>query len=39
VGESDEHFLSECEARDSLFPDFDWRGYATPVAAGAVAAG
>ncbi|HEY2956204.1 MAG TPA: 1,4-alpha-glucan branching protein domain-containing protein [Candidatus Eisenbacteria bacterium] len=39
VGESDEQFLAECEARDSLFPDFDWRGYATPAAAGAIAAG
>ena len=37
LGESDEQFLRDCEARDSLFPDFDWRGYAPPVAAGAVA--
>ena len=39
LGESDEQFLRDCEARDSLFPDFDWRGYAPPVAAGAVTTG
>jgi 1,4-alpha-glucan branching enzyme len=38
LGESDEQFLRDCETRDSLFPDFDWRGYATTPAAGAVAA-
>jgi 1,4-alpha-glucan branching enzyme len=31
IGGADEQFLSECEKRDSLFPDFDWRGYAGPV--------
>ena len=36
--ESDEQFLRDCEARDSLFPDLDWRGYAPPLPAGAVAA-
>ena len=38
IGEADEQFLRDCEARDSLFPDFDWRGYASPAAAGAVIA-
>jgi 1,4-alpha-glucan branching enzyme len=38
LGESDEQFLRDCETRDSLFPDFDWRGYAVPSATGAVAA-
>jgi 1,4-alpha-glucan branching enzyme len=26
--QGDENFLSECERRDSLFPDYDWRGHA-----------
>jgi 1,4-alpha-glucan branching enzyme len=31
---ADETFLAECERRDGLFPDFDWRGYAPePLAA------
>jgi 1,4-alpha-glucan branching enzyme len=36
--ESDEQFVRDCETRDSIFPDFDWRGYAAPVTAGVVAA-
>ncbi|MBI1797574.1 MAG: DUF1957 domain-containing protein [Candidatus Eisenbacteria bacterium] len=28
LSEADEQFLAECERRDALFPDFDWRGYA-----------
>ncbi len=28
LSEADETFLAACEKRDSLFPDFDWRGYA-----------
>ncbi|MEK7330360.1 MAG: 1,4-alpha-glucan branching protein domain-containing protein [Candidatus Eisenbacteria bacterium] len=28
LSEADENFLADCERRDSLFPDFDWRGYA-----------
>ena len=28
LGETDEHFLSACERRDDLFPDFAWRFYA-----------
>ena len=28
LSEADETFLAECERRDSLFPDFDWRLYA-----------
>jgi 1,4-alpha-glucan branching enzyme len=38
LSEADETFLAECERRDSLFPDFDWRGYlehAAPAQAGA----
>jgi 1,4-alpha-glucan branching enzyme len=38
LSEADEQVLAECERRDSLFPDFDWRGYAaraTPAAVGA----
>ncbi|HEY3215501.1 MAG TPA: 1,4-alpha-glucan branching protein domain-containing protein [Candidatus Eisenbacteria bacterium] len=31
LGEADEHFLSEIERRDDLFPDFDWRAYAAPL--------
>ena len=30
--ESDERFLAECEKRDPLFPDLDWRAYANPPA-------
>jgi 1,4-alpha-glucan branching enzyme len=30
IGEGDAAFLAECERRDSLFPDLDWRGYAAP---------
>ncbi len=36
--EADESVLAECERRDSLFSDFDWRGYArraTPAQIGA----
>ena len=36
LSEADEQFVRDCEARDSLFPDFDWRGYAataTPASA------
>jgi 1,4-alpha-glucan branching enzyme len=28
LSDADETFLAGCEGRDSLFPDFDWRGYA-----------
>ncbi len=28
LAEADEAFVTECERRDPLFPDFDWRGYA-----------
>ena len=28
LAEADEAFVRECERRDPLFPDFDWRGYA-----------
>jgi 1,4-alpha-glucan branching enzyme len=38
LSEADEQFLAECERRDALFPDFDWRGYATS-GAGATAVG
>ncbi len=30
--ESDENFLSECERRDSIFPDFEWRDASTATA-------
>ena len=30
LSDADERFLAECEKRDPLFPDFDWRVYATP---------
>jgi len=36
--EADEQFLRDCETRDSLFPDFDWRGYAGSAAASVTAA-
>jgi 1,4-alpha-glucan branching enzyme len=28
AGNVDENFLSECEARDNLFPNLNWRYYA-----------
>jgi 1,4-alpha-glucan branching enzyme len=28
LSEGDASFLAECERRDALFPDFDWRSYA-----------
>ncbi len=28
LNSGDEQFLAECERRDSLFPDYDWRGHA-----------
>jgi len=38
LSSADETTLAECERRDSLFPDFDWRGYAEdPVGAAAEA--
>jgi len=37
LAEADEAFLRECERRDPLFQDFDWRGYA--AAAGRAPAG
>ena len=37
LSESDEMFLTECERRDSLFPEFDWRGYARQGTAEAAA--
>ena len=30
LAESDAAFVAECERRDGLFPDFDWRGLTTP---------
>jgi 1,4-alpha-glucan branching enzyme len=33
LAEADEAFVAECERRDALFPDFDWRGYAGSPAA------
>jgi 1,4-alpha-glucan branching enzyme len=38
LSEADENFLTECERRDSLFPDFDWRGYAGDPASARVGA-
>jgi hypothetical protein len=38
LSEADENFLAECERRDSLFPDFDWRGYAGKAAPAQVGA-
>jgi 1,4-alpha-glucan branching enzyme len=38
LSEADETFLAECERRDSLFPDFDWRAYAGTPAPAHVAA-
>jgi 1,4-alpha-glucan branching enzyme len=35
LSDADEQFLRECETRDSLFPDFEWRGYAGATAVGA----
>ena len=37
LGETDEHFLSDCERRDDLFPDFAWRFYAGAADAVALA--
>jgi 1,4-alpha-glucan branching enzyme len=37
VSGGDEHFLAECERRDSLFPDLDWRAWAASGRSGAVA--
>jgi 1,4-alpha-glucan branching enzyme len=37
LSEADEQFLAECERRDGLFPDFDWRGYAVTGAAATLA--
>ena len=39
LSEADVTFLAECERRDSLFPDFDWRWYANRGARERVAAG
>ncbi|HKQ58484.1 MAG TPA: 1,4-alpha-glucan branching protein domain-containing protein [Candidatus Eisenbacteria bacterium] len=36
--EADETFLTECEKRDAVFPDFDWRGYSGQGAPERVAA-
>ena len=33
LSETDERFLAECERRDPLFPDFDWRAYVSSPAA------
>jgi 1,4-alpha-glucan branching enzyme len=38
LSEADEHRLAECERRDALFPDFDWRAYAAAPAGVAAAA-
>jgi 1,4-alpha-glucan branching enzyme len=38
LSEADEHQLAECERRDALFADFDWRGYASAAAAVTAAA-
>ena len=38
LSEADEAFVTECERRDPLFPDFDWRGYARGKPAAAAAA-
>ncbi len=38
LAEADEAFVTECERRDPLFPDFDWRGYASGRPATAAAA-
>jgi len=35
LAENDAAFLAECEQRDSLFPDFDWRGVTKPEPAAA----
>ncbi len=32
LSEGDEHFLSECEQRDGLFPDYAWRGWTRETA-------
>ena len=39
LSQTDESFLAACEQRDGLFPDFDWRAYAGPLAASPAAAG
>ena len=38
LSDADEAALATCEQRDSLFPDFDWRGYAARDARQGVAA-
>ncbi len=39
LSEAEGNFLAECERRDSLFPDFAWRGYAAAPRAHEVVAG
>src|SRR5262245_19542529 len=38
LNQTDETFLAECERRDGLFPDYDWRGHAAAGAPHAIIA-
>jgi hypothetical protein len=39
LSEADEQVLAECERRDALFPDLDWRAWAAKGHPAAVTAG
>jgi len=39
LNQGDENFLSDCERRDSLFAEYDWRGHAAAGASHTVSAG
>lgn len=39
LSEADEQFVAACEQRDSIFPDFEWRGYAEQPAGSALTSG
>ena len=39
LSEADMNFVVDCERRDSLFPDYDWRGHASARASHALTAG
>jgi 1,4-alpha-glucan branching enzyme len=39
LSEGDATFLAECERRDALFPDYDWRAHGAVAASHALAAG
>ena len=39
LNQGDENFLSECERRDSLFADYDWRGHPAAGAPHTISAG